>query len=57
MHYSPNGYPVPEVGDVALAEEKGYLTKAEARATVLELFPAAKRIADAEALIATTKGE
>jgi hypothetical protein len=52
---NPNGYPYPSVGDIALAVKEGLLTRDEARAAVLELFPAAKRIADAKAIIAQSE--
>lgn len=51
MQFNPNGYPMLSVDDLALAEEKGYLTKAEARAVLVDMLPTVKRIEEAKALI------
>lgn len=52
---NPRDYYYPSIVDLDLAVEKGYLTKVEVRAILLETFPSVRRLADAAALVVASE--
>lgn len=54
---NPQNYAVASAQELRELLAEGLLTKAEARAIVLDSYPSAKRIADAQRLISESEGD